>query len=104
MGHWLALVLGALLGIASTLISLWWLKRDGYIRTSIGPGPAKEMIMQNASHSASRFIRFAIWAILMFTAFLVTEAYKPQKAIVVSSLFMAFFVPMVLLPLRTKKN
>jgi uncharacterized MnhB-related membrane protein len=62
------------------------------------------MIMQSASHSKTRIIRFAIWALLMLTAFLITEAFKPQKAIIVPCVFVAFYVPMVLLPLRTKKN
>ena len=68
------------------------------------PWTRKEMITQSASHSSTRFICFAAWALLMLTAFLITEAFKPQKAIVVPSVFLVFFVPMVLLPLRTKKN
>jgi hypothetical protein len=68
------------------------------------PRPRQEVIMQSASHSTTRMIRFAIWALMMFTAFLVTEEFKPQKAIIVPCVFVAFFVPMVLLPLQTKKN
>jgi uncharacterized membrane protein YfcA len=38
----IALALGALLGILSTLISAWLWRRNGYIRISVGPGPLKK--------------------------------------------------------------
>ncbi len=39
MGHWLALLMGVLLGIVSTLIATWALQRDGYIEINIARGP-----------------------------------------------------------------
>jgi hypothetical protein len=37
----LLLAIGALLGIVSTLISMWLAIRNGYIQTRIGRGPMK---------------------------------------------------------------
>ncbi len=60
--------------------------------------------MQSASCTITRFIRFAIWALMMLTAFLATEAFKPRQAFIVPCVFMVLCVPMVLLPMRAKKN
>jgi hypothetical protein len=58
--------------------------------------------MQPATRA--RLIRFTIWALMMFTAFFLSEAFRPHWAIIVPCVFMPFFVPMVLLPLRTKTS
>ena len=60
--------------------------------------------MQSATHSMARFVRFAVWVLLMLTACLVTEAFAPHRRVLVPCLFMALFVPMVLLPIHSKKT
>ncbi len=60
--------------------------------------------MQSASRTTTRFIRFTIWTLMMLTAFVATEAFKPREAFIVPCVFMVLCVPMVLLPIRAKKN
>jgi hypothetical protein len=59
--------------------------------------------MQTATHSLARFVRFAVWMLLMLTACLITADFAPHRTALVPCLFMALFVPMVLLPLKSKK-
>jgi hypothetical protein len=60
--------------------------------------------MESSTHSTKRFIRFAIWLLLMLTACLVTGAFAPHRTVFVPCLFMVFFAPMVLLPIHSKKR
>jgi hypothetical protein len=59
--------------------------------------------MQSATHSMARFVRFAVWVLLMLTACLIANAFAPHRTAIVPCLFMALFVPMVLLPINSKK-
>jgi hypothetical protein len=60
--------------------------------------------MQSTTHSTARFVRFAIWILLMLTTCLITEAFAPHWRNIVPCLFMVFFVPMVLLPIHSKRG
>jgi hypothetical protein len=48
----------------------------------------------------TRFLRFAVWALLTFSAFLIIEIVAPHRAIFVPCLFVPLMVPMVLMPFR----
>ena len=47
-----------------------------------------------------RFLRFAVWAVVMFSAFLFTLIVAPHRAIFVPCLFLPLIFPMFLMPLR----
>ena len=57
--------------------------------------------MQNPAVKSFRFI---IWVTLMCAACLITTDVAPHKAVFIPSVLMVLFVPMVLLPVRNKRN
>jgi hypothetical protein len=59
--------------------------------------------MQIASHSKTRYLRFALWALAMLVAFVITINFSPRHTPLVPAMFIALFVPAVLMPLH-KKN
>jgi hypothetical protein len=59
--------------------------------------------MQSATHSMARFVRFAVWVLLMLAACLITADLAPHRTALVPCLFMVLFVPMVLLPINSKR-
>jgi hypothetical protein len=60
--------------------------------------------MQRATHSTARFVRFAVWVLLMLTACLIADAFAPPRVVLVPCLFMVLFVPVVLLPMHSNKS
>ena len=50
--------------------------------------------------SDTRFLRFAVWALLTLSAFLVVEIVDPYRALFVPCVFLPLMIPMVLMPFR----
>jgi hypothetical protein len=58
--------------------------------------------MTTRQFNKTRFIRFAAWALAMCVADIVALQYGLRWAMMVPAIFMALFVPTVLLPLNKK--
>ena len=51
-----------------------------------------------------RIVRFINWGVLMCAACLITTGFAPNKVVFVPCVFMVLFVPMVLVPIRNKRQ
>jgi hypothetical protein len=49
-----------------------------------------------------RFLRFAVWVLLAFSAALLTMEIAPRRTVFVPCLFLPLMVPMVLMPFEKK--
>jgi hypothetical protein len=58
--------------------------------------------MQDATQV--RFLRFAVWALLMLSASLFTSNVAPRRTVFVPCLFLPLMVPMVLMPFGKKET
>jgi len=59
--------------------------------------------MQSASRSTTRFIRFAIWAVMMFAAFLAIEAFNPRRAFIVPTCLWCCVFPWCFFPCEQRR-
>lgn len=58
--------------------------------------------MQYSTFHWVRFLRFAVLGVLMLAAFLITLEIAPKRVVLVPCIFLALFVPIVLLPMRKR--
>ncbi len=63
---------------------------------------AQQVVAQDRRFVRMRLLRAIVWMLAMFLAYVLTDFYAPKKAVLVPCVFMALFVPAVLLPMRLK--